>query len=227
MKKILLSLLTVGLVSGAVFGATRAYFSDTETSTGNVLGTGTFNVQLGGETNSGSRYANMDQKAFFNADGLMPGGDPATAYVEVKNDSTADMLFRLYADNFTVSKSGLAEYINVKVTLRPDELGSEYSKVLAGDLYGPSNAPIYEGTLADLAGVSNALDNIDAACSSGDWPLEENLVAVYKVEVSLDWSAPNKYQGQELTADLQLDATQFEKEICTWVSGTGWEYSAW
>jgi predicted ribosomally synthesized peptide with SipW-like signal peptide len=46
MKKILLSLLTVGVVVGAGVLATRAFFSDTETSTGNVLQAGAVDLKV-------------------------------------------------------------------------------------------------------------------------------------------------------------------------------------
>jgi len=49
MKKILLSILTIGLVASVAFGATQALFSDTETSTGNTFTAGTLNLQVGND----------------------------------------------------------------------------------------------------------------------------------------------------------------------------------
>jgi len=46
MKKILLSILTLGLVGSAVYGATSAYFSDTEASTANTFTAGTINIKV-------------------------------------------------------------------------------------------------------------------------------------------------------------------------------------
>ena len=46
MKKILLSLLTVGLVATVATGATRAYFSDTETSFDNTFSAGTLDLKV-------------------------------------------------------------------------------------------------------------------------------------------------------------------------------------
>lgn len=46
MRKILLSLLTIGLVSGSALGLTRAYFTDTETNTGNTFSTGTIDISV-------------------------------------------------------------------------------------------------------------------------------------------------------------------------------------
>jgi predicted ribosomally synthesized peptide with SipW-like signal peptide len=48
MKKLLLSLLTVGVVSAVAIGATRAYFSDTEQVLGNSITTGIVNISWDG-----------------------------------------------------------------------------------------------------------------------------------------------------------------------------------
>jgi len=49
MKRILLSLLTIGLVSVGVFGATKAFFTDTETSKNNTFSAGTIDIAVDGE----------------------------------------------------------------------------------------------------------------------------------------------------------------------------------
>jgi predicted ribosomally synthesized peptide with SipW-like signal peptide len=232
MKKILISLLTIVAVSGLVFGATRAFFTDTETSTGNVLGTGTFNVSLGGTNNSNGSSEHMENYQFFNVDGMMPGGDPEVAYVEVRNDSSAPMLFRLYADNLSGTKS-LRNHLNVKVTMLGSNSG--YDSVLDGKLYEPGDgSEIYNGPLSGIEGVNDILNNVRAGCNK-DQPLGyiggegdglyDNNVAAYKVEVWLDWDTPNNYQGKSLTADLHLDATQFNKDVCDWSDGLS--YTAW
>jgi predicted ribosomally synthesized peptide with SipW-like signal peptide len=46
MKKILISLVTVGVVGIAAFGASRAFFSDTETSTGNTFTAGAIDLKI-------------------------------------------------------------------------------------------------------------------------------------------------------------------------------------
>jgi len=48
MKKILLSLMTIGIVSAGVFGATKAFFTDTETSAGNTFSAGTIDIAVDG-----------------------------------------------------------------------------------------------------------------------------------------------------------------------------------
>src|SRR3990167_4622842 len=90
MKKILLSLSVVAAVAVVVVGATTAFFSDTETSTGNVLAAGAIDLGIdnesyfNGDPNSGtswtldfdlSKDANGDPEAhqLFNFSDLKPG----------------------------------------------------------------------------------------------------------------------------------------------------------
>ena len=49
MKRILLSVMTIALVSGVAFGATKAYFSDKETSIGNTFSAGTIDIGVDDE----------------------------------------------------------------------------------------------------------------------------------------------------------------------------------
>lgn len=49
MKRILLSVLTIGLVAAVAVGASRAIFSDTETSVGNTFSAGTLNLTVDGQ----------------------------------------------------------------------------------------------------------------------------------------------------------------------------------
>lgn len=46
MKRILISVMTIALVSGVAFGATRAYFTDTEKSVGNTFTAGTIDISV-------------------------------------------------------------------------------------------------------------------------------------------------------------------------------------
>ena len=49
MKKIILSLAVIAVVAVVAVGATRAYFSDTETSTGNTFTAGTIDIAVNGQ----------------------------------------------------------------------------------------------------------------------------------------------------------------------------------
>src|SRR3989344_3514693 len=49
MKRIIVSLMTIAVVGTVVFAATKAYFTDTETSTGNTFSTGTIDIAVNGQ----------------------------------------------------------------------------------------------------------------------------------------------------------------------------------
>lgn len=50
MKRILISLMSIGLVAGVGFAATQAFFSDTETSTGNTFAAGAIDLRVDNES---------------------------------------------------------------------------------------------------------------------------------------------------------------------------------
>lgn len=210
-KRIALSLMSIVVALAVVSATAFAQFSATQSNNGNTFSTETLTFQLDGTDNLGSEV----NGPFFTATGMMPGGDLKTAYVEVKNTSNSDMLFRAYATNISQSIGGLAGELLVTVTINP----SGYTPVLAGNLYGPQDTVIYTGTLSGLNGPSNALDNLNAAFNQ-DFPLAPNGLAVYKIDVQLDFDAGNQYQGQNLTADLRVDATQFEGQ--TDINNVSW-----
>ena len=83
MKKILISLMAIALVIGLVGAGTMAYFSDTETSSGNTFTAGTLNITLGTSSWSG------------NLDNMKPG-DTVTFTLPVNNEGSLPL-------NYTVT----------------------------------------------------------------------------------------------------------------------------
>ena len=49
MKKIIVSLSIIAVVATVAVGATRSYFSDTQTSTNNIIQTGTVDINIDGQ----------------------------------------------------------------------------------------------------------------------------------------------------------------------------------
>ena len=60
MKKILVSLMTIAMVGALIGGGVYAYFSDTETSAGNVFTAGTLNLQVSGADPLTAHFAVTD-----------------------------------------------------------------------------------------------------------------------------------------------------------------------
>ena len=105
-KKILFSFLTIGVVSVAAIGATRAFFSDTETSTGNTFTAGEIDLKIdnaswyhgpnGTVEVTGSTWQLKDLDTgdlFFNLTGLKPGdwGEDTISMHLTGNDAWACM----------------------------------------------------------------------------------------------------------------------------------------
>ena len=101
MKKILLSLTTVGIVAALALGFSGAFFSDTETSTGNVLQAGKVDLlidntsYLNGVLNPGTTWTadNLPGHLFFNFSDIKPGdrGEDTISLKVDNNDAWACM----------------------------------------------------------------------------------------------------------------------------------------
>ncbi len=102
MKKILFSIATIGIVGSAVVGATGAFFSDTETSSGNTFSAGAIDLTIDNESyyngavSSSTSWLAQDLKEgllFFNFSDLKPddeGEDTISLHVS-NNDAWACM----------------------------------------------------------------------------------------------------------------------------------------
>lgn len=91
MKKILLSIMTIALVSAVAVGATRAFFSDTETSVDNTFIAGEIDLQI-----DNTSYYNLVQQA------LSYDGDPLTW-------TLSDLTNQVFFDFDDVKPGDLAE----------------------------------------------------------------------------------------------------------------------
>jgi len=193
MKKILFSLVIsvacLGLIGGAL-----AYFTDTETSEGNTFTAGTLTLLLDDNP--------------FNVTNMAPG-DTNTAYLEIKNDGSLDMLFRAYLIDVVQDPEGFIDQFILTVTLNP----SDYTPELEGDgIYGPADTVIFWGPLSDFWGAEKALDNVFSAFYGEDGPFPPGEVITYRIDVELDPETGNEFQDASLTADLRVDATQFDNQ---------------
>lgn len=130
MKKILVSLLTVLAMAGIVVGATRAYFSDTETSSGNTFTSGILDLNLdSGNTNV----------VKFAATGMKPG-DTQTG-------------------TWTVYNAGsIAGYLDLEsITKSSDDYGCNEPEATAGDVTC-GNPGVGEGDLLGLLNTQLFVD---------------------------------------------------------------------
>lgn len=127
MKRILISILTIGLVGGAGFAVTRAFFSDTEVSAGNTFTAGELDLKidntsyLNGQAYLGSTWALADlddnngpaagKYLFFNFNDLKPDDEGEdTISLHVANDAYACMsIAKTEDDDETCTEPELAD----------------------------------------------------------------------------------------------------------------------
>jgi len=118
MKKILLSLATIGFVSVLATGATGAYFSDTETSIGNAFTAGTLNLSVNDKNAENVSYS------FGNTTPLKPT-DSGTLTYTLKNTGSVDGV--LVVSPVSVSNNALAPHLTATVKLDGVTAGSAVS----------------------------------------------------------------------------------------------------
>ena len=122
MRRLVGSLLVVGLVSATVIGLTRSFFSDTETSSGNTLTAGELDLKIdntsyyNGVLNAGTTWTETDLPGhlFFNFDDLKPGDrGEDTISLHVQNDgwTCMDILLTKNDDN-TCTEPELLDDLN-------------------------------------------------------------------------------------------------------------------
>jgi hypothetical protein len=187
MKKILLSVLIIGVVAAIAIGGTVAYYA----SSNNVAAafqTTTFNVSA---DNAGVP---------LEFGGLTPGGDPVVKYMRVKNDGDVAAYIRATTGNWNQPQAGsnaLLNALHVKVTL----FGSAVDPARGGNYPSTSiNTVSYEGPLVGLY-MDNLLPHNN--------PILPGQVGTYKVEISLPFGTrDNSLQGTWAGCDVIFDATQ-------------------
>lgn len=180
MKRLLLSILTVGLVSAGAFAATRAYFSDQATIQGARIETGRVDLRLTGKASQ-----------TFTVENLLPGVWTDIMSLSLYNEhSTTPIKYRFYDSFVSHSESGL--YDNVEVIVRHTSAGTT----------NPEGWPIiYQGKLANLYIDSTSGKTVASS-------LGLNITHDFFLQFRLSPSAGNQFQNEAVVFDIVADATQ-------------------
>jgi len=176
-KRLIISLSVIGLVAAIAIGGTVAFFSDTETSTGNTFTAGELDLTIdntsyyNGELNSGTTWAYQDPIGlFFDFHDLKPGDwgeDTISVHVDT-NDAWACMDFYLY----NADDNGLTEpEAEVDTTDGPGrgELQDAINFIWwkdDGDNVLEDDEPLYQQTVVSLAQLNTF--SVPLADSTGD-----------------------------------------------------------
>jgi predicted ribosomally synthesized peptide with SipW-like signal peptide len=189
MKKILLSLAIIAVVSAASVGATKAYFTDQATVANNTFTAGKLDFTLNGD---------MTETQSLAISNLEPGGPWVGPYrMQVYNQnspvSTIDMKYRFSSVGKSETVGGFYNKLNVKV-----EHG--YCMPTPSGINPVTNTWI---------GALNGLTWDSTVSSIGGGKLTPNLTHCFAFYFQLDASAGNIYQGASAVADIVVNGTQF------------------
>jgi predicted ribosomally synthesized peptide with SipW-like signal peptide len=178
-KKLLISLLTIVAVSGLVFGATRAYFTDQEVVDGNNFSAGEIDIEIRGEGATSQTFSDM-----------APGVWTDQVKYNIYNSANSlPVKYMFKAEKVSQTESGMYGKLNVKVR-----------HAHAGTADPASWPTVYKGPLSDMA--------IRSPKHAISGTLGTNITHVYYMEFQLDSSVGNEYQGDSVVADFVFDATQ-------------------
>ncbi len=174
MKKILLSSLMVIAIGGVTIGATTAYFSDVETSTGNTFTAGAVDLQVDNSAWYNGNFVremswaqtNLTIQKFFNLLDVKPGDweeDTISLHVD-NNDAWMCMDITLTSNDDVDSEEpelGAGDILDVDADLYDGELAQNINSIWwadDGDNVLESNETIIKsGTLKDLASTTITL----------------------------------------------------------------------
>lgn len=188
MKQIIVSIIIILAIVTITIKATAAYFSDTETSSGNTFSTGTLNLTLDGAN------ANV---AKFNVSGMKPG-DVQTGTWTIRNTGSIDGYLDMHNIVQTHSPGTTTE---PELTVEDPDVGS-LGGLLNINLFVDANnngvfdsaeTTIYSGLLNGLANTYDA--NIPLPAGSSNY-----------ITMAVNWpTSPNDNKGQGDA--VQLDMT--------------------
>ena len=207
MKKIILSVLTIALVSSVAYGATRAYFTDEETKTGNTFSAGTIDIAVDG-TNPWTR------KEGYILEDMKPS---QTDYIEfvVHNVGTNPVNLYKTLDNFE-TLGGLESEPEKEAENEEevDDVDDWINYDLKVELYdvdpteNPNDQPVWwENIYTDGMGHDIKLGILeDRPMYLGMIP-EGKWMKVYQ-SYHMVPETGNEYQGDQLTFDIVLTAEQ-------------------
>lgn len=182
MKKIMLSLGVIAIVAVGAIGATRAYFSDTETISGNTFTSGTLALKIDQNPNPAIQWWTDGFTNPYNPFANVKPGDGDQQVLDIKNSGTVNGNATIKFD--VTSWSALAD--NLNFTVYYDALNN-----------GSYSTAIASGTLAAWNHNTYTLGALPAG-----------QIASVKIVWSVPTTAGNDIQGTSVTLDTTLGLTQ-------------------
>ena len=229
MKKIIISLAVIGVVSAVVIGGTIAYFSDTETSVGNTFTAGTIDIAIDNENPWTSHYDIGDLKpgetGYINFDITNEGTNPVNISKTLTNiEGTGGTKIGYTCNNVSVSSE--PEFLAESGIISSEGVCSDSGWKAIDDVETQIIYDLSVKVYAD-SGTTNPIwwqtiyseeDNmtIDAVYGNGT-PVVLGMIPVgghMEVTQSYHFSeaAENEYQGDQLSFDITIKGDQLTSD---------------
>ncbi|MDD5146317.1 MAG: TasA family protein [Candidatus Pacebacteria bacterium] len=217
--KIILSLAIIGAVAAIAVGGTVAYFTDTETSTGNTFTAGTIDIAIDGQNPWTSHYSVGDLKpgetGNINFDITNVGANPVNVSKNLTNwnSNTGSTGYTCPAKN---------QYPGGDVSSEPECVKAQENGLDKNDVQSWIEYDLYvevydaTGTKIWWQQIFNPDENkslTDVYGTSGDQYVALGMIPVgghmlVKQSYHFDYSAGNEYQGDTLSFDMNIRGEQ-------------------
>ncbi len=196
MKKVLLSLMFIGVIGSLSYSLTRAYFSDKETVKGSRFTAGTLDLQVGSQGSSTVTPIEIS--------GIGDGNDSGSTVYTIKNSGSLPGQLSLSLENIVNSENGCNDpEAAVDLTCdNPGDSQGELGKSIVASYY-------LDGTLLSQTTMDIASTDLLASVSPA-----VVLTPGQQAEFKIDWQAAdygNEVQSDSLSLDLNFSLKQLTK----------------
>ena len=191
-RALLSSVMALFVCFAMLLGTTFAWFTDSAVSSGNLIQTGTLDVELYQHTDAGRTLITDAKESVFPNTIKWEPGYTHVVYLSIKNNGTLALKYRVELEVTEVSAVDLTEEMSYTIT--PD---AQYGSVTSWD--GTNSVRVNKGKgTNDTQAVS-----VDLA------PGAEHYFAL---SVHMDEDAPNKFMNQTIAFDIKVLAGQATAE---------------
>lgn len=206
-KALLSSVMALLICCVMLIGTTFAWFTDTVTSGGNKIQSGTLNIDL--SIKDGDDYTSVKESeaAIWGEDILWEPG--YTAWTNVKVSTTGNLALE-YTMKIVEQSPVAAADVDLAKVIDVYYASTEVEKPATRDLSGLTRI----GTLREVIDASVAGTDVTKVITDTLIPAEDNTADYATIVLKMQESAGNEYQGKNIGSafDIQIQAIQYTYE---------------
>jgi len=193
-KKILVSMILVGLVAALAGAGLYAYFSDTEKSTGNTFTAGTLNLKVGDQDPTTWKIT---------VSNMYPGQTGSTSVV-VANTGSLNGKLSISFSSLVDDENGITE---PESELSDDETSGELAENLKLEIFIDENGNGMYDSGTDVLIYSGTCDGITSGGLTG-YSLDAGVSKTMVVKYAIDSSVGNIIQSDKAGFDITFSLVQ-------------------